>query len=166
MAADFLETTYDCLFFIDADIEFKPKHVAALWNLQDKHDTGVTVGIYPMKKPNAPYAAWKDGQLTDLDEFTEPTVIDYAGTGFMLIHRRVFEIMKGRTEIAHVEANADGSLRTLWDFFPCGIHDGYYESEDFGFCRRWRETGGSILMDPSVRLIHHGTYAYGGQHAD
>lgn len=86
MSATFLQqTNYSAMMWLDADIEFEPEHVAKLWNL----DVDIAVGVYAMKKAGEDwYAAWKDGKLvTDLDQFDEPTEVDYAGTGFMLIRR-------------------------------------------------------------------------------
>ena len=37
-----------------------------------------------------------------------------------------------------------------------------YLSEDYTFCRRWQEIGGTIWMDPSINLDHQGTYVFKG----
>jgi len=48
-----------------------------------------------MKKPDSMFAAWVGGELvTDIDQFDGPIKVDYAGTGFMMIHRSVFEKMR------------------------------------------------------------------------
>jgi hypothetical protein len=44
-------------------------------------------------------------------------------------------------------------------------NDGRYPgdiSEDYVFCNRWTETGGSIWVDPSIVLGHVGSYNYKG----
>src|SRR3954466_14393671 len=78
MAATFLRSQHSHLFWIDADIEFEPGDVSALWNL----DADIAVGVYAMKKRDQQwFAAWKDGKLVkDLDQFTGPIEVDYAGT--------------------------------------------------------------------------------------
>jgi hypothetical protein len=35
-------------------------------------------------------------------------------------------------------------------------------TEDYAFCDRWRELGGRVFIDPSVRLSHVGEKAYAG----
>ena len=35
-------------------------------------------------------------------------------------------------------------------------------SEDWGFCRRWRQIGGKVWADPSIKLVHYGEHAYRG----
>lgn len=156
--ATFLETDYRKLLFIDADIEFTAEDVARLWNM----DADVAVGIYAMKKPDeAWYAVWRDGVLvTDLDGFGgEPVAVDYAGTGFMMIDRSVF----GRLCAPEYEAaRPDGSgTRVERAYFDTGVEDGIYLSEDYWFCKRWREAGGEVLAHPDVRLKHWGGYAFG-----
>lgn len=154
MAATFLKGDWDSLFFIDADIEFSPDDVAAILEM----DADVGVGVYPMKRPDAPYAAWANGKLVaDLDRLDGPLAVDYAGTGFMCIKRRVLEKMRDVLPIAHQE----GHVGECWAFFDTGVEDGIYLSEDYWFCKRWRELGGEITMNPGIRLKHWGSFAYG-----
>ena len=35
-----------------------------------------------------------------------------------------------------------------------------YTSEDFTFCKRWRQIGGQIYLAPWTRTVHVGTYEY------
>ena len=49
-----------------------------------------------------------------------------------------------------------------FDFWPLGLWDGEYLSEDVAFCRSWRRTGGDILVDMKLKLRHHGTFCYQG----
>lgn len=154
MAARFLTTDYERLLFIDADIEFDSDDVAKLWNM----DKDVSVGVYAMKDPQkARYAAWYEGELLDLASCPKgPFCVEYAGTGFMMIKRGAFEIMK-KENIRHEE----GEVGECWAFFNPRVVDNVYLSEDYAFCHDFRRMGGEIWMDPSVRLKHHGTYAYG-----
>jgi len=153
MVATFLETDFDSLMFIDADIQFEPEDVGKLWNM----NADVAVGVYAMKKPDAAwYAAWVDGKLMKaLPE--EPMEVDFAGTGFMLIQRHVIEKMiEAYPETKHT--SNEGVCHALFD---TAVLDDTYYSEDYLFCRRWREIGGTITMDPTVKLKHIGAYVYG-----
>ncbi len=154
MTATFLRRPeFTHLFWIDADIEFEPEHVAALWNL----NTDIACGCYAMKKRDAQwYAAWKDGALVkDLDQFDGPIEVDYCGTGFLLIRRNVIETLAAS---APTWEGVNGPVPAL---FMTPIHNGGLESEDYHFCRIAREAGFKVIMDPSVRLKHWGSYAYG-----
>lgn len=159
LAKTFLETDYEYMMFLDADIEFTPADVAQLWNVALGEEAGIAVGVYPMKKMGAPYAAWtKDGFVDDITPFREPMKVDYAGTGFMLIKRSVFEDLKS-PEIQYETTKGE----TAWQFFDFPLIDGIELSEDYSFCRKAREKGYEIWMDPTIRLIHHGTYGYKGK---
>lgn len=161
LAATFLEETdYEKLLFIDADIEFSPQDVAALWNMNED----VVAGVYAMKNPDAcQYAAWVDGKLvSDLDQFgSEPLPVDYAGTGFMMISRNALTLLAPYVDSYEAAGLAPGETRVESAFFDTSIEDGIYLSEDYYFCKRWREQDGRIVMLPNVRLKHWGSYAYG-----
>jgi hypothetical protein len=161
--ARFLESPYSHMMFVDSDIEFTADDVAKLWNHAfEGHD--LVCGVYKMKRPDAKFAAWKDGELIDdLDQFSEKPLIevDYAGTGFMLISRACIDAMiekLGET----LEHDAGGF--TAWDLFGTGVRDNgsgpFYISEDYDFCQKYRECGGKVMMDTSIRVGHHGNYAY------
>lgn len=191
MAATFLKTEFSHMMWLDADIEFTPDDVAALWNLQ----TEIAVGAYQMKKTGArAYAAWKDGNLvTDLSKFEVPTSVDYAGTGFMLIAREAIERVYAHLQnqqseveqflwklagpaprtvreeaiikllIESVAPRYDSPTGTVPALFMTPIHNGILESEDYFFCRMAREAGLHIVMNPHVRLKHWGQYAYAAE---
>ncbi len=154
LAASFLKTEFEYLMFIDADIEFQWEDVAKLWNLE----VPVSCGAYSMKRPDSPVSAWKDGQLVDLLKLSSPTPVDYAGTGFLMIHRDVFEKLK-RDEWKY-EDGFNGSDE-CWGFFQDPVKDGFKMSEDYFFCEEWRKLGGEIILDPSIKLGHWGSFRYG-----
>ena len=153
MCATFLASKHTHLFWLDADIDFTPEDVAKVWNMQ----ADIGVGVYAMKKRDKQwFAAWKDGALVkDLDQFKGPIDVDYAGTGFMLIKRHVIEVLAASVPKWQ---GANGEVPAL---FMTPITDGCLESEDYFFCRIAREAGYKIMMDPSVRLGHWGSYRYG-----
>jgi hypothetical protein len=153
MTATFIASNHSHLFWIDADIEFLPEDVAAVWNLE----ADIGVGVYAMKKPDKQwFAAWKDGALVkDLDQFKGPIEVDYAGTGFMCISRCVFE------KLAKTTSSYEGPDGRVHAFYMTPLHDDGLESEDYHFCRLAREAGYKIMMDPKVRLGHVGQFTYG-----
>lgn len=159
--ATFLKTEYSHLLFIDADIEFEPEDVAELWNMCQA-DVDVATGCYPRKELKAPYVAWANGRLLkphELDKIRQPFPVDYAGTGFMMIKRRVFEIL----QVLHPDWKyEEGHVGECWGFFQDPIEDGIHLSEDYFFCKRVREAGMSVMMHPKVRLKHWGTHRYDG----
>jgi hypothetical protein len=51
------------------------------------------------------------------------------------------------------------------EFFTTSIEPGTNRllSEDYHFCRIWRESGGQVHAAPWCQLSHIGTYAFEGQ---
>lgn len=151
----------------------------------------IAVGVYPMKKPNQSwYAAWVNGELVkDLSQFDQPMKVDYAGTGFMLISRAALEgvrrYLQRRYDTAKTLRESLGRLppneakvademleamsfeyekddgKKITAYFMTPIHNGGLESEDYNFCRIAKEAGFDVWMDPSVKLVHWGQWAYG-----
>ncbi len=152
--ATFLKTDYERLLFIDADIEFDIESVLKLWEL----DKDVAVGAYSMKRPDKPLSAWENGHLIEIEGRTDPFEVDYAGTGFMMSRRSVFEDMqKAHPELDHEE----GNVGKCHAWFDCPIWNNTQMSEDYNYCRKFREMGGKIMLDPTIRLGHIGSYRYG-----
>lgn len=154
MTASFLTTDYEFMMWLDSDIEFEPEHIAAVWNM----DADVGVGVYAMKKMGEDwYAAWHQGKLVkDLSQFDGPIKVDYAGTGFMLIKRNVIESLADKATTYQ-----NGAKHVVSELYITSVHDGVYESEDYHFCRKAREAGFTIMMDPDVKLRHWGQFPYG-----
>lgn len=153
----------EALMFIDADIQFQAEDVATLWNLLVEGDHDIVTAAYPMKREGSDVTAWKDGKLVNLDDFDGPTEIDFAGTGFLMIRRRVFEKMAQKyTTLRHKE----GHVGEVYAFFDTHVvhgdtwEDSWYCSEDYAFCDRWRGINGKIILDPSIRLGHVGRRVY------
>ena len=152
MTKVFLDTHYQYMMWLDADISFEPQHIANLWNM----DADIAVGVYRMKSDDSLYAAWVDGELvTDLDKYEEPIEVDYAGTGFMLIKRGVLQDLEKKVEKYENECPDIPAL------YQTPIDNGILLSEDYFFCKLARENGYKIMMEPTVRLTHWGVKGYG-----
>lgn len=157
MAATFLKTKHSHLCWLDADIEYEPEHVAKLWNM----NADIASGVYCMKKRDEQwFAAWINGKLVkDLDQFGgDPVEADYTGTGFLMIRREVFEKLQPTTE-SYEGPKGD----RISAFFMTPIHNDCFESEDYHFCRKAREAGFKIMVDPTVRLKHWGQFDFGAE---
>jgi len=138
----FMRSGADRLMFIDADIQFNAEDFGKLWAL----DADIAVGVYRMHK-DEPYAAHVGGELlTELPE--EPIEVDYAGTGFMLIKRHVFEALA--EDLPMIETKM-GKHPRWWAF---EVVDGIELPEDYSFCKRARDKGFKVVMDPSIKLKH------------
>jgi hypothetical protein len=168
--------------FVDADIGFEPEQVFRL--IESGAD--MVAGVYPIKRinwdkarrvieskrPKVPSAA-----LDYVLEINDPdhvavvngfTRVRYAGTGFLMIRRHVFEKMC--IAYASLQFFREHSLDALagspnrFALFECMIDpkSGTYLSEDFAFCKRWTDMGGEIWADLQSRLDHVGPSVFHG----
>ncbi|MGJ5178059.1 hypothetical protein ACQR16_08180 [Bradyrhizobium oligotrophicum] len=170
--------------FVDADIGFTPRQVFRL--IESGGD--VVAGVYPIKKVNwnkarrAISANRMDVPAASLDyvlEIENPdqvvvvngfTRVRYAGTGFLMIRRRVLETMITHPAHAPLQFFREHSQDALagspnrFALFECMIDPdtGTYLSEDFAFCRRWTDIGGEIWADLDSRLDHVGPSVFHG----
>jgi hypothetical protein len=187
MATQFLEETdHSHLLFVDADIAFRPEHVFRL--LEAGKD--VVGGVYPLKLVdwNKVAAAVKGG-LKDVQAASLGYVVDFIpnpnqsvdvddagfapvrsiGTGFMLISRRALEaVRQANPQLRCRLADMNLAARDVTLFFDTMIDPDTREhlSEDYAFCRRWRDVGGEVYADFQTRLSHIGHATFTGSLMD
>ena len=181
----FLQSNFTHMIFIDADIVFDPMDVLACLS-EDKELIG---GPYPMKDIDWPWVrdlilAKPDITEDDLQHLSRMYHFNYSpnqgtydaaeflevlnvSTGFMLIARSVFDKIAGKWPNETYASNYSKDLlrgvkRTVYNYFACPVEDNELLSEDYFFCKRWRETGGKIWLAPWMKMQHIGDYTYGG----
>ena len=188
MASRFLnQTAHTHLFFVDADIGFKPEQVFRL--LDARRD--IVGGVYPAKRIHWDKArkAMADGVedvaaaslayvVRFLPNAANTVAVDddgfgavaYVGTGFMMIRRRAVEaVTAAHPELLakHGDMQGAAAAQAVMVFEPMIEKEtGEYLSEDYAFCRRWRDLGGEIFADFDSRLTHVGHAAYEGSLKD
>lgn len=177
------ETTH--LLFVDSDIAFGSEQVLRMLAL----DVDVAAGMYPLKTVDWSVDALvraEQGEPLDTVPLRYVGVpcpederetregfctAEYAGTGFMMIRRNVFERMIAafpdtRYTAAHTE-RVPSSSPNQYALFDCMIdtETGHYLSEDYAFCKRWRGIGGKIWLDTQGALAHIGVHEFNGRPA-
>lgn len=163
IAHQFMKSDCDNLMFIDADMTFAADDVIRLmcWN-QEK---AIVAGAYEARKEGKVYIVSLDGGH-GVNGPQGKVTMDEAGlvrayraaTGFMMIQRRVFEVLKAtHPELEHKDTNTDERMYAYFDFkvTPEG-----YIGEDFLFCDRAREQGLDIWLDPTIKLGHMGIHEF------
>lgn len=92
--------------------------------------------------------------------------VAYGGTGFLMISRQAMQrLFDAHPELrARMRDMADNAAQETVMVFETMIEPetGQYLSEDYAFCRRWRDLGGEIWADFDARLTHVGHAAYTG----
>jgi hypothetical protein len=158
IAADFLRSDCTHLLFIDSDLVFEPKDIKRLCS----HDVDIVGGLYPIKQ---------EGPLVICaNDYAEPRPVQpsglqsvrYVGTGFVLIARRVFEMMRATDPDLEFILDYEGA-KPEWNFFRSEIradpHAGgrrRYLTEDWTFCQDWLDLGGEVHCDRGIFLKHIG----------
>jgi hypothetical protein len=183
LAAQFLahpQATH--ILFCDADIGFAPQNLFRLLEA----DKDLAGGVYPAKQIDWEKArAAAKADVADLQAASVSYVIRflptpgntvevddgmakaaYVGNGFMLIKREAMQrIVDAHPELrARMGDMADSLGAEAVMVFETMIEPetGQYLSEDYAFCRRWRDLGGEIWADMESPLIHVGHAAYSG----
>lgn len=179
LVRQFLLTDAEYMLFVDADIGFDGEDVLKLI----KSDKELICGLYPKK-----FIDWKrlnvlakqgytelqnyaaSYVVNCLDPNTYNSVIDnpiveikHGGTGFMLIKRSVFIELAPFVKAYRVSTFTD-DFPYVKEFFSTKIEDGtdYFMSEDYYFCDLWRQHGGKVYADLSIKLTHIGTHLFAG----
>ena len=159
MATDALRDGFEELMWVDSDIAFHPDAVEQL----RRHGLPFVCGLYP-KKNRAGFAGRFLGDTAKItfgaDGGLHPIL--YAGFGFVLVRRPVFEAVRAHAQLP--TCNTIFNYPLVPYFWPMVIPtDGggsWYLSEDYAFCERARRAGMSPLADTTIRLIHIGSYGY------
>lgn len=174
----FMQKT-DCeyLMFIDADVHFDPAAVVRL--VRSGHD--LSVACYPKKVImwDQAAAAVRNGDDRDMAMLSSSLVVNIGAakrsiengfveildgpTGFMCIHRTVFE--KLEEKFPELWCKNDHQNRDFEEYhacFDCMIdpESKRYLSEDYAFCRRWQQAGGAIYADVNTKLGHVGNLPF------
>ncbi len=154
---------------VDADVSWEPGAALRLMS----HPVDLVLGAYPKRSEGEGYPIRK---LPGPVECVNPVTGQYhpnglakiAGgpAGLMRISRACIEKM--------ITAHADTwygqpqveNLRKAWNLFEFSVIDHERISEDMNFCRKWREIGGEVWVDPHLKLHHHGDKTYSGCFAE
>lgn len=187
MAAKFLQSGATHLLFIDADIGFSADQIFRMIEA----DRDLLGGVCPLKRIDWDKArqAALDG-LKDLQAASVGYVVRfipsennsvelddngfgpvaYVGTGVMLVKRHVVQaVVDAHPElVAKMRDLAGGGVASCPLIFETMIEPetGELLSEDYAFCRRWRDLGGQIHADFQSRFTHSGHTTYSGSLMD
>tara|TARA_R110002020_G_scaffold405888_4_gene615912 strand:- start:4755 stop:5534 length:780 start_codon:yes stop_codon:yes gene_type:complete len=185
LANNFLfNTDADYFMFIDSDIEFQAMDVIRLLG----HQELVVGGTYAKKELQ--WNLIKDFYLSNMagrydDEVLQTTnkyalsisddksvindkgliEVDRLPTGFLMIKREAFDLLKPYCPKYKLDNNVVKGTDTQigYAYFETYINEELeYISEDYGFCDRWRKTGGKVYVDPALEINHIGNINYKG----
>jgi hypothetical protein len=186
MVAHFLSTDFDKMMFIDADITWPAKAALELlesghevcgipyptktfdWERVAAAANGRQEGDANLKPQELRQRALRftinrsKGSPPPANGWLE---VDALGTGFFMMDRPVLERMRDhyREELAY-KNDIKGYFKLAPPEHCVALFENMIEpesrrylSEDYAFCKRWRDLGGKIHCCTKYRLIHSGT---------
>jgi predicted O-methyltransferase YrrM len=154
---EFLNGPCEHLMFIDADLSWAPEDLLRL----ARSNRDVIAGVYPHKKDERTFPvrhlscgilqAEPDGALE----------VDGVPGGFLRISRRALELLASHAE-HYYEQEDDRTLTPR--IFERTVHPETQIrfSGDYSFCRKWRDMGGRIYIDPEIHFGHCGEKEWRG----
>ncbi len=166
-ASTFLKTDCDVHLSIDSDIVgFTHEDTKAMCEAAMEHD--IVGGVYVCRSPSVTTPASFQEAGVDVEyAFSHELVpAKWLATGFLAIHRRVFE--KLAEDMPLLNAREEEIGKAFYPFYLPMIYgkddpdigQDIELSEDWAFCQRAKEAGFSCYIDPAIRLGHIGSYTY------
>lgn len=146
------------LIFIDSDVTWS---AGSLVKLVD-YPVDFVAGIYPRRQdPLAFFVRYLDKPELVADPENGLLEVDAVPSGFMRMTRKVLtEMIAAYPSKRFADKYApNGFAHGLFD----NIHEGdAYYGEDYSFCKRWRDIGGKVWIDPELELGHIGFKTFTG----
>lgn len=153
LAAQFLATDCTSLVFIDGDVGFSRQDLQ--WLLESPFP--ITGGLYQRKNGSAQWVCVPQPDAADTEsQDAHYRRVQRVGTGFLRIDRVVFETLIARQLVVEYPLESN----RIHQFFPSGVLDGQFLSEDYYFCELAARAGFAIRVDARIRLKHVGRYIF------
>ena len=147
--AKFMESDATDMLFLDSDVACGPGVFTRLMT----HTAELVAGVYRVKNDNERYpvipidgGAKQDGETGLLEVKDIPF-------GLVRIRRSVIEKMIAADPDNWFYAN-NAERTKCHMLFNTEVRDREFHGEDYYFCRKWREIGGKVYIDPEFRLAH------------
>jgi hypothetical protein len=152
----FFETECTHLLCIDADLGWPPQAVLAMLDANKEF----IAGVYPARGDTNTFL-FRPVLNPDNTIVSEKHLLkmEYIPAGFMLISRSLIEKMQKKfPELYYSPKNKQvRNPESAYCFFDTEVHEGEFWGEDFVFCRRARQAGAEIWVDPLIQFDHAGT---------
>lgn len=150
----FLKSDATHMLCVDSDLGWPPMAVVGMLD----HDVEFVAGVYPTRKDNMflfrPFKN-EDGSVVKSDK--NLLKMEYIPAGFMLLKRSVIEKMKAHfPDLAFTPKVENDQMFSGHALFNTEVWEGEFWGEDYYFCRKAREAGIDIWVDPLVEFDHAG----------
>lgn len=178
------------LLMVDADISFEPEVIERLVTA----DFDISGACVPLRQVSWGRVASllsqrPDATATELADVSHEYAVAFTpgagaelrtdgflkarflGSALMLISRAALVALSQSDQVQRYAGGASlgaGSPEHGWTFFDPLVdpHSGFYLSEDYAFCHRWTQLGGTIHADTRSTITHTGPISIVGNFAD
>lgn len=155
LAQAFWESECTHLLCIDGDLGWPAQAVLAMLDAKKEF----VAGVYPARGDQKCFlfrpVTNEDGTIVNDNHLLK---MQYIPAGFMLISRSVFAKMRDKyPELYYEPKDKRNNPEPGYCFFDTEVFEGEFWGEDFVFCRRAREAGVEIWVDPLIQFDHAGT---------
>ena len=155
----FWESEADYMLCIDNDLGWDPRVVLKLINDIENGGKDFIAGVYPSRdgkgftfRPEIE----ADGRIV-MDEKTKLLKMQYVPSGFMLFTRNVLAKLREKNpQLFYTPKDSRSKTETAYCLFNTEVWEGEFWGEDYVFCRRVREAGIDIWVDPLIQFNHAG----------
>lgn len=155
-------TDCDVFLTIDGDIVFDDADALKICEQAMDHD--IVAGQYVTRSRHRcfPTTLQNDDDAIEYADDPTPRAVKWAATGFLAIHRRVVEalIQSDDVELCHPDEEWAFYSNLFTPFTVPGPNGPIYLSEDYALCERAIRAGFTVHVNPAVRLLHVGQYAF------
>ena len=152
----FMQSVATHLLCIDSDLGWIPQFVLKML-LADKE---FVAGVYPARDGKT--FTFRPSHNEDMSIVQENGLLkmEYIPAGFMLLKRSVVEKLMSKFPELYFEPKPETMKHEAgWLFFNTEIWNGEFWGEDYTFCRKVREAGVDIWVDPIIPFDHAGVKA-------
>ena len=156
------QTDADIHLSIDSDIVgFTVEDTLKLCELAEEY--GIVGGAYVCRSASRTFPAsyYEAGVRVEHAFDHTPVRVKWCATGFLAVHRRVFEALaEGLTLLHASQPWAFYNFYAPFEYQDEDTGEPILLSEDYAFCQRAKEAGFDCYIDPAVRLGHLCSYFY------
>lgn len=157
----FYESGADYLLCLDNDLAFDPNYIIRFINQMTETGKDFIGGVYPSRDGsgfNFRPKLEKDGKILQCKE-TGLLCMDYIPAGCMLMTRNLIKKMREHfPELYYSPKDPRNKTESAYCFFDTEVYEGEFWGEDYVFCRRVREAGFDIWVDPTIEFNHAGIH--------
>jgi hypothetical protein len=155
----FWESEADYLLCVDSDLGWDPIFIPKLLDHLVKDDVEFVGGVYPSrdgKSFNFRPMTEEDGRII-VDKKTQLLKMNHIPAGFMMMKRSVIQKLHEKyPELYYTPKDPRNGSESAFCLFNTEVWDGEFWGEDYVFCRRVREAGIDIWVDPMIGFNHAG----------